>query len=70
MPIYQYQCSECGHQLDELQKFSDDPLTVCPECKKVTLEKQVATNTAFCLMGYGWSSPGFTGARTSIRAKK
>ena len=32
MPTYQYRCTECGTDLEVVQKFSDDPLTVCPEC--------------------------------------
>jgi putative FmdB family regulatory protein len=32
MPTYQYACTECGEQLEVVQKFSDDPLTVCPAC--------------------------------------
>ena len=32
MPTYQYACTECGEQLERVQKFSDDPLTVCPAC--------------------------------------
>ena len=32
MPTYQYACTECGDQLEMVQKFSDDPLTVCPAC--------------------------------------
>jgi len=33
MPTYQYACTECGEQLEVVQKFSDDPLTVCPSCE-------------------------------------
>ncbi len=33
MPTYQYACTECGEQLEMVQKFSDDPLTVCPACE-------------------------------------
>ncbi|GIF64853.1 hypothetical protein Ais01nite_28880 [Asanoa ishikariensis] len=33
MPTYQYACTECGHQLEAVQSFSDDALTVCPECE-------------------------------------
>jgi putative FmdB family regulatory protein len=33
MPTYQYACTECGEQLEVVQKFSDDPLTVCPACQ-------------------------------------
>lgn len=32
MPTYQYACTECGEQLEVVQKFTDDPLTVCPAC--------------------------------------
>jgi putative FmdB family regulatory protein len=33
VPTYQYACTECGHQLEAVQSFSDDPLTVCPACE-------------------------------------
>ncbi|MBO0845283.1 MAG: FmdB family transcriptional regulator [Nocardioides sp.] len=32
MPTYQYRCTECGHAFEEFQSFTDDALTVCPEC--------------------------------------
>jgi putative FmdB family regulatory protein len=32
VPTYQYTCTECGEPLEAVQKFSDDPLTVCPVC--------------------------------------
>jgi putative FmdB family regulatory protein len=33
VPTYQYACTECGEQLEVVQKFSDNPLTVCPACE-------------------------------------
>src|SRR4051794_12993404 len=33
MPTYQYACTSCGEALEVVQKFSDDPLTVCPTCE-------------------------------------
>lgn len=39
MPIYTYRCTSCGVQFDQQQKFSDAPLTRCPECSKKTLQK-------------------------------
>ncbi len=33
MPTYQYACTACGHQLEAVQSFSDDPLSECPECE-------------------------------------
>ena len=32
MPTYEYRCRACGHVFDIVQKMSDDPLTICPEC--------------------------------------
>lgn len=39
MPIYTYRCENCGIQFDRRQKFSDDPLTFCPECEEEALRK-------------------------------
>src|SRR5262245_17550027 len=33
VPTYQYACTACGHQLEAVQSFSDEPLAVCPACE-------------------------------------
>jgi putative FmdB family regulatory protein len=33
VPIYGYRCANCGHELEVLQKVSDEPLKVCPKCQ-------------------------------------
>jgi putative FmdB family regulatory protein len=53
MPIYEYQCTACSHQLEAFQKFSDAQLTECPVCQQPTLTKLVSA-TAFHLKGTGW----------------
>ena len=53
MPIYAYKCSACGHAKDVLQKISDAPLSVCPECGQSTFSKQV-TAAGLQLKGSGW----------------
>jgi putative FmdB family regulatory protein len=53
MPIYEYLCGSCGHQLEALQKFSDDPLKECPNCHAMALNKQISA-TSFQLKGTGW----------------
>jgi putative FmdB family regulatory protein len=53
MPIYEYQCAACGHQLEAIQKFSDEPMKICPECRKPELRKLVSSS-AFHLKGGGW----------------
>ncbi|MBI4733179.1 MAG: zinc ribbon domain-containing protein [Chloroflexi bacterium] len=39
MPVYVYQCTNCGVQFDKLQSFTDHPLVRCPECGKHKLKK-------------------------------
>jgi putative FmdB family regulatory protein len=58
MPIYEYQCTACGFQKEVLQKISDEPLKICPECGKETMQKMV-TAAAFRLKGSGWYETDF-----------
>ena len=53
MPIYEYRCSACGHELEVMQKMSDKVLTDCPECGKASLSKLVSA-AGFQLKGSGW----------------
>jgi len=55
MPIYEYECQACGHRFEEWQKMSDEPVKVCPRCKKRKLEKLIS-HTSFQLKGGGWYS--------------
>ncbi|BBL71453.1 FmdB family zinc ribbon protein [Methylogaea oryzae] len=58
MPIYEYQCKACGHQLEALQKISDAPLTDCPACNKPELSKLISA-AGFRLKGGGWYETDF-----------
>jgi len=58
MPIYEYVCNECGHQLEALQKMNDAPLLECPTCEKVALKKKISA-PGFRLSGSGWYETDF-----------
>lgn len=60
MPIYEYRCTACGHQLEVIQKLSDAVLTTCPTCAKPALQKQVSAG-GFQLKGSGWYATDFKG---------
>ena len=53
MPIYEYRCSSCGHELEALQKISEAPLRECPACHRGDLRKKVSA-AGFQLKGSGW----------------
>lgn len=54
MPTYDYKCSACGHTFDELQSFSEPPLTKCPACKKNKLERLFGGGGAIIFKGSGF----------------
>ncbi|WP_018860578.1 MULTISPECIES: FmdB family zinc ribbon protein [unclassified Thioalkalivibrio] len=58
MPIYEYQCKDCGEISELLQKISDPPATTCPECGAEALTKQVSA-AGFRLAGGGWYETDF-----------
>ena len=58
MPIYEYQCQDCGEQLEKLQRMSDDPLTDCPACGEAALKRLVSA-AGFRLKGGGWYETDF-----------
>lgn len=58
MPIYEYQCGACAHQLEKLQKMNEDRLVDCPECGQPALKRLVSA-AAFRLKGSGWYETDF-----------
>lgn len=71
MPTYQYSCTECGHFFEAVQSFSDDSLTVCPECNGRLRKVFNAVGVVFKGSGFyrtdsrGSSTSSDTGTSTS-----
>ena len=58
MPIYEYQCDSCSHELEKLQKMSEADPVDCPECDEPALKRRVSA-AAFRLKGSGWYETDF-----------
>jgi len=58
MPIYEYQCQSCGHELEKLQRINDAPLSDCPDCGEEALRRLVSA-AGFRLKGGGWYETDF-----------
>ena len=66
MPIYEYKCSKCEHQFEIIQRISDIPVEVCPECSQTSVNKLVSA-PSFRLKGGGWYETDFkTGSKKNI----
>ena len=58
MPIYDFQCTSCGHKLELLRKISDASTTTCPNCNQETFNKMLSAPN-FQLSGSGWYATDF-----------
>ena len=59
MPIYEYLCTSCGYQFEEVQKFSEPSLEECLDCGKNSAQRQVSMSS-FHLKGGGWYKDGYS----------
>jgi putative FmdB family regulatory protein len=75
MPTYSYQCDMCGHQFDQFQRFSEDPLTDCPACEGSV--RRIIQPVGVVFKGSGWyitdsrktSESGSNGAKEPEKPK-
>ena len=66
MPIYEYECKKCGHQLDALQGINEPILSECPACNTTSLKRLISAPN-FRLKGEGWYETDFkTGNRKNL----
>jgi putative FmdB family regulatory protein len=52
LPLYEYECTQCGQRIEKIQKFSDSPMTTCEKCGG-KLEKLISSS-AIQFKGSGW----------------
>lgn len=58
MPLYEYVCTACGHDFEEMRKFNDPELRKCPKCAKLKVQKKISL-AGFQLKGAGWYKDGY-----------
>ena len=71
MPIYEYKCDLCNGLWEEIQKFSDDPLTVCKSCEKEGgVHKLLPGKMNFILHGEGWYKDGYSSKKDEPKTEQ
>ncbi|HEX8790926.1 MAG TPA: zinc ribbon domain-containing protein [Polyangiaceae bacterium] len=63
MPTYEYGCTACGNEWEELQRITEPPIEVCPKCGKNTAHRLISAGTGFILKGGGWYSDLYSSAK-------
>jgi putative FmdB family regulatory protein len=64
VPLYEYQCKDCGHRFEKIQKFSDPLVTDCPKCGKQSVE-QLLSAPAVQFKGSGWYVTDYASKKSS-----
>ena len=67
MPLYEYECKQCGRRTEKIQKFSDAPLTVCPHCGGPL--EQLIHAPAVSFKGGGWYADLYSSSKKSGAAE-
>src|SRR5690606_6450415 len=65
-PIYEFDCGECGHGFERLQRLSDPDPSQCPGCGKSAVKRRISA-PAFRLAGSGWYETDFKGDKDTRR---
>jgi putative FmdB family regulatory protein len=53
MPIYEYICDNCGNRFERMQRFSDDPVKICPNCSQESVRRLISA-AGVIFKGSGW----------------
>jgi putative FmdB family regulatory protein len=69
MPTYEYACSSCKSEWEEVQKISEPPVEVCPKCGKQTAKRQISGGN-FILKGGGWYADLYASPKPGTADKK
>ena len=67
MPTYEYVCQECGYDFDQFQNMKDDPLKVCPKCKKEALKRKIGAGSGIIFKGTGFYCTDYKGENASLQ---
>jgi putative FmdB family regulatory protein len=68
MPLYEYECKDCGRRTEKIQKFSDAPLTACPHCGGAV--EKVLHAPAIAFKGGGWYADLYSSGKRSSSGEK
>lgn len=68
MPTYEYVCTNCQNQWEEIQKISEDPIKVCPKCSESTAKRQISGGN-FILKGGGWYADLYSSSSNSKKSE-
>lgn len=65
MPIYEYLCENCGHELEEFQTMKEAPFLKCPKCGKNSLKRLIGAGSGVIFKGSGFYATDYKKSKSS-----
>jgi putative FmdB family regulatory protein len=65
MPTYEYGCTACGSEWEQVQRITEPPVEVCPKCGKTAAHRLISAGTNFILKGGGWYSDLYSSSKSA-----
>jgi putative FmdB family regulatory protein len=65
MPTYEYGCTACGSEWEQVQRITEPPIEVCPTCGKTAAHRLISAGTNFILKGGGWYSDLYSSSKST-----
>jgi putative FmdB family regulatory protein len=65
MPTYEYGCTACGSEWEQVQRITEAPVEVCPKCGKTAAHRLISAGTNFILKGGGWYSDLYSSSKST-----
>ncbi len=69
MPTYEYQCGNCGHQFEKIQKISDPSRVECPRCENIA-ERLISGGAGLLFKGSGFYATDYRSKSYKEAAEK
>jgi putative FmdB family regulatory protein len=70
MPTYEYRCKSCGHEFEEFQTMSSEPLIMCPKCAKPALKRLMSGGVGLIFKGSGFYETDYKKSKSSSSSSK
>ncbi len=68
MPIYEFECNQCGLHLEQMLKVTEKMPSKCPKCKGKL--SKIISQTSFTLKGSGWYKDGYSKTKPPVKETK
>lgn len=70
MPTYEYHCNSCGHDFEQFQRITAEPIRICPICGEESVSRLLTGGNGLIFKGSGFYSTDYKKKPASTKETK